>query len=217
MNILNAKYKTQPMKWDSITFPLLQGTPINADGEISNDEDAIGMVTETFTARPLLPALSIVIAGDIEEKEIVYELSDAAVAAMSGIRIYNADGSREGSGGGATLYRHKVVLQGTSDNPEEDDWNLNFTLIIISSDETEIDSMESIEEAVESAGIVLANGHYHYDFNADDYAINIYNFGNGLGWTYYHFETGEFYSVDGGSLSNILELVQTISDTVTEV
>lgn len=98
MNILNAKYKTQPMKWDSITFPLLQGTPVNADGEISNDEDAIGMVTETFVEKPLLPALSIVIAGDIDEREIMYELSEFAVAAMSGIRIYKADGSKRSGG-----------------------------------------------------------------------------------------------------------------------
>jgi len=165
MNALNAKYKTQPMKWDSITFPLLQGTPVNADGEISNDGDAIGMVTETFTEKPLLPALSILIAGDIDESEIVYELSDEAAAAMSGIRIYKADGSRESSGGGGgTIYRHRIRMDGTE---AMHGCHLMLT-ILSSSNSTPITGYSSLTALLDSGTLVSLRG-YLEDTEIDSY------------------------------------------------
>ena len=107
MNALNTKFKSVRMNWDSITFPLLQGTPIGADGTIQDDEDAIGLVMTSLTERPIMPNIDILVAGDIDAREIVYNaptgLSDEAKNALSNIWIYGADGSNGrtyGSGGG---------------------------------------------------------------------------------------------------------------------
>ena len=116
MNALNTKMKSVKMNWASITFPLLQGTPIGADGTIQNDEDAIGLVMTTLTERPLLPNIDILVAGDIDESEIVYNsptgLSNAAKNALSNIWIYGADGSngRTYGGGGNSLKLLKIIF-----------------------------------------------------------------------------------------------------------
>ena len=94
MNLLNYKIKPVTIDWSSITLPLLAGTPIAADGTISNDGDAIGLVIDTITVKPLFPSLYILIAGDIDESDIEYDdLDDAAIAAMGGIRIFDENGA----------------------------------------------------------------------------------------------------------------------------
>ena len=93
MNVLNAKYKNTKINWGNITLPLLPGTPIGADGTIQNDADAVGIVTDRFDTVPFLPELPLLVAGDVDASQILYELSDEAKAALGGIRVFAADGS----------------------------------------------------------------------------------------------------------------------------
>ena len=94
MNLLNYKIKPVTIDWSSITLPLLAGTPIGADGTIQNDGDAIGLVIDTITVKPLFPSIYVLIAGDIDEGDIEYEtLDDTAIAALRGIRIFDSNGA----------------------------------------------------------------------------------------------------------------------------
>ena len=93
MKILQTK--TVPGLWSAYTFPLKPGTPIDKDGAVSNDGDAIGIVMETIAKAPDTKSdmLSILIGGYVDAGELGYELSDAAVQAMQGITIYDANGT----------------------------------------------------------------------------------------------------------------------------
>ena len=94
MNVQNYKLKPVTINWSSITLPLLAGTPIGADGTIQNDGDAIGLVIDTITVRPLFDSIYVLIAGDIDEADIEYDsLDDAAIAALGGIRIFDENGA----------------------------------------------------------------------------------------------------------------------------
>ena len=85
--------------WDTYTYPLVPGTPINKDGEVSDDTDAIGIVMETIYQKPdnIKDQLAILTGGFVEASEIAYELGESAKAAIKGVTFFKADGSVEGS------------------------------------------------------------------------------------------------------------------------
>lgn len=97
MRVSNAVYKKLKMDWKNITLPLRAGTPVSAEGVVANTSDAIGMIPENITTKPLMKTIYVLVGGDvdIDFAEAAYgsTISDAAKEAMAGIRFYNADGS----------------------------------------------------------------------------------------------------------------------------
>lgn len=114
MRIDNGRYREVVMDWGNITPPLKAGTPIAADGTVSNDGDAIGIVPVAVAAQTVMPrSIFILDAGDVDLEEVEAEsgLTIAAEAkeAMSAIHWHHADGTVDdyatgggsgGSGGG---------------------------------------------------------------------------------------------------------------------
>lgn len=92
MNIHNPIYKTVAIDWDSITFPLKAGTPIDSGGHVCNTVGAIGLVTQTVTERPLISTLRILIGGDVNLEEVMAEFGGIiyrlAMLSMQGLRFY---------------------------------------------------------------------------------------------------------------------------------
>ena len=107
MKISNPTYRTIPIRANTITFPLKEGTPMNQFGNIANDATAIGLITQTLNEPQ--SSVDILVAGDVQLDEVqtAYgaSLSADAVAAMAGINFYRADGSVIAvvSGGGSGL------------------------------------------------------------------------------------------------------------------
>lgn len=95
MKISNPTYRTIPIRANTITFPLKEGTPMNQFGNVANDATAIGLITQTLTEPQ--SSVDILVAGDVllDEVQKAYgaSLSADAVAAMAGINFYRADGS----------------------------------------------------------------------------------------------------------------------------
>lgn len=83
MNISNGFYKAVQMRWGTFTFPVAEGTPVSAAGVEANSGDAIGIIPQSFTDRPLVPNCYILVSGTVSG--CGYNLSDDAVNAMSGI------------------------------------------------------------------------------------------------------------------------------------
>lgn len=81
----------------SITYPLKAGTPLDASGEVSNDGDAIGLVMEDITEKPVLPDINICVGGvvNLAEAEAASGLTytSGALQSMSGISFYGSDGT----------------------------------------------------------------------------------------------------------------------------
>ncbi len=95
MKISNPTYRTIPIRANTITFPLKEGTPMNQFGNVANDATAIGLITQTLNEPQ--SSVDILVAGDVQLDEVqtAYgsSLSADAVAAMAGINFYRADGS----------------------------------------------------------------------------------------------------------------------------
>jgi len=91
MNVLQTR--SIQVNWVNVTLPLKKGTPISMGGEISNNSNAVGIVMDNITVKPLFPSLLIMVGGDVKLNELEYTLSDEALASMDGIRFYGADGT----------------------------------------------------------------------------------------------------------------------------
>lgn len=123
MRIYNATYQNVIIDWANVTLPIKEGSPISADGKVSNDSDAIGLCPRYIWQEPLEDKnVPILIGGDVvlPEVEAKYgsELTDDALASMGGINFYNDDGSIDkesggGGGGGAMLVTQSQVGEDT--------------------------------------------------------------------------------------------------------
>lgn len=111
MRIYNATYKNVTLDWENVTLPINEGSPISADGKVSNDSDAIGLCPRYIWQEPLEnKTVPILIGGDVVLPEVEAEygesLTDDALASMGGINFYDDDGSIDkesgGGGGGGT-------------------------------------------------------------------------------------------------------------------
>lgn len=111
MRIYNATYKNVTLDWENVTLPINEGSPISADGKVSNDSDAIGLCPRYIWQEPLEnKTVPILIGGDVILPEVEAEygesLTDDAIASMGGINFYDDDGSIDkasgGGGGGGT-------------------------------------------------------------------------------------------------------------------
>lgn len=101
MKIENGVYKEVPLSWTGVTPPIKAGTPLDIDGVISNDGDAIGIVTQDIQYDVNAVGTHLLVGGDVilEEVEAAFgdELETEAKAAMAAIRFHNADGSIDDS------------------------------------------------------------------------------------------------------------------------
>lgn len=102
MKINNAVVEPVAIKWDNITLPLKEGTPISIGGNVANDGTAMGLVPVTITSKPVASdRISILVSGDVDLKEVEKSFGSAletsAKAAMSGIRFHKADGTIDDS------------------------------------------------------------------------------------------------------------------------
>lgn len=111
MRIYNATYKNVTLDWENVTLPINEGSPISADGKVSNDSDAIGLCPRYIWQEPLEnKTVPILIGGDVVLPEVEAEygesLTDDAIASMGGINFYEDDGSIDkasGGGGGGNM------------------------------------------------------------------------------------------------------------------
>lgn len=107
MKVENAVIKGIKMKWDGVTFPLKEGTPIDIGGNVANNGKAIGLVIRTVKREEVQPGsvlldnLFILVGGDVMLEEIEkaagITLTTEAKASMSGIRFHLADGKVDDS------------------------------------------------------------------------------------------------------------------------
>lgn len=102
MKINNAVVEPVAIKWDGITLPLKEGTPISIGGNVANDGTAMGLVIVTVTEKPVVsPVIQLLVSGDVDlaevEKSFGSALEHSAKAAMSGIRFHKADGTIDDS------------------------------------------------------------------------------------------------------------------------
>lgn len=106
IQIQNGLYKSIAIDWANITLPLNAGTPVSLAGAVANNEDAVGIVPQTYKEVPLMPEIYVLIGGDVYRKEVEDtfgdELEDAAISAMDGIRFYDEDGTPADGGGGGS-------------------------------------------------------------------------------------------------------------------
>ena len=97
MNVTNAVYKAIAIRWNAVTLPLKAGSPISLAGLVANDENAVGLVPQTITQKPLIETVRVLVAGDVELAEVEAsfgeELTTDALSAMSGIRFFGEDGT----------------------------------------------------------------------------------------------------------------------------
>lgn len=102
MQINHGVYKGVKIKWDSITLPLKEGTPINIGGNIANNGTAIGLVPQNYFVRPLTSdEIDILVGGDVElaevEKSSGLTLTTEAKSNVSAIKFHLPDGSVDDS------------------------------------------------------------------------------------------------------------------------
>lgn len=106
MDISNGIYRSVKMRWKTFTFPIREGTPVNAFGVEANGKNAIGLVPQTIPKKPETDWINVIVGGAVrrEEVERAYgeSLTDDAVKAMSGIAFYNPLLSKIKSGEGGT-------------------------------------------------------------------------------------------------------------------
>lgn len=92
ISVKNGKYQSVAMVWGDITLPLKAGTPVSLSGAVANTKNAIGIVPQTYTKRPLMDSIYILVGGAVDktECEAAYGSSytTAAIQAMDGIEFY---------------------------------------------------------------------------------------------------------------------------------
>lgn len=86
--------------WGSYTYPIKVGTPFDKDGAVANTAAAIGIVMDQIDKKPdsIEDKLAVMTGGYVDSAELGYTLSDAAVQAMKGITIYDANGNSKSNG-----------------------------------------------------------------------------------------------------------------------
>lgn len=103
LQINNGSTAAVKIKWDRITLPLKEGTPVNIGGNIANDGTAVGLVINTVRTKPIgvFDKLMVLVSGDVElaevEKSAGITLTTDAKAAMSAINFHLPDGSVDDS------------------------------------------------------------------------------------------------------------------------
>ncbi len=102
MRINNGVGRSVKIKWDGITLPLKEGTPINIGGNIANNGTAIGLVMGTVYVKPIGNGeINILVGGDVDlaevEKSSGLTLTTEAKSSMSGIKFHLPDGSVDDS------------------------------------------------------------------------------------------------------------------------
>ena len=118
MKINNAVVEPVAIKWDNITLPLKEGTPISIGGNIANNGTAMGLVPVTVYNRPVASdRISILVSGDVDlaevEKSFGSALEHSAKAAMSGIRFHKKDGTIDDSADNDTKYTLPTATSST--------------------------------------------------------------------------------------------------------
>ena len=90
-----TKTASVKMRWETFTFPVKVGTPVNRNGVLANDGSAIGIVPRTIVRKPDAGGYSyIMTGGEIDLAEVEYSyLAVAAMRAMNGITFYGEDGT----------------------------------------------------------------------------------------------------------------------------
>ena len=82
--------------WDSFSFPIKTGTPVNAQGALSNSAAAIGIVPQQINTKPNDENIYIMTGGSVDAAEIDFpSLATNAKRNMNGITFYGADGTPE--------------------------------------------------------------------------------------------------------------------------
>lgn len=167
MRIYNATYQNVIIDWANATLPIREGSPISADGKVSNDSDAIGLCPRYIWQEPLEnKTVPILIGGDVvlPEVEAKYgsELTEDALASMGGINFYNDDGSidKESGGGGGGESGYDLVIT----------CNKNRTHNPLVSDYTIAEgSIEACEQKIANGEIVSAILIYSYVYGDGPY------------------------------------------------
>lgn len=82
--------------WESFSFPIKAGTPVNIHGALSNSAAAIGIVPQPIKVKPYDENIYIMTGGSVDAAEIDFpSLSTAAMQNMNGITFYGTDGDPE--------------------------------------------------------------------------------------------------------------------------
>jgi len=83
------KYIEVMMKWDTFTFPVKKGTPVNIHGLLANDASAVGIIPEDISVCPVTAGTRVQIGGsaDLDAMQASYgsEYDSNALTAMDGI------------------------------------------------------------------------------------------------------------------------------------
>ena len=99
MHVKNAVYEEITPRWSEITLPLKEGTPMSKAGKIVNSSGAAGIVPQTITVKPVVPAINLLVGGSVSLAEVnaAYgsALTKAAKESMNGIAFYGEDGTPE--------------------------------------------------------------------------------------------------------------------------
>ena len=99
MHVKNAVYEEITPRWSEITLPLKEGTPMSKTGKIVNGSGAAGIVPQTITVKPVVPAINLLVGGSVSLAEVnaAYgtALTKAAKESMNGIAFYGEDGTPE--------------------------------------------------------------------------------------------------------------------------
>ena len=83
------------MRWDTFDYPIEVGTPINQNGILANNGNAIGIVPRAIKRKPDADGYTYIMTGGaIDLAEIDYSsLSVDAMRNMNGIVFYGSDGT----------------------------------------------------------------------------------------------------------------------------
>lgn len=80
--------------WESFSFPIKAGTPVNIHGALSNSAAAIGIVPQPIKVKPNDENIYIMTGGSADAAEIDFpSLSTDAKKNMNGITFYGSDGT----------------------------------------------------------------------------------------------------------------------------
>jgi len=82
--------------WESFSFPIKAGTPVNIHGALSNSAAAIGIVPQPIKVKPNDENIYIMTGGKVDAAEIDFpSLATDAKRSMNGITFYGSDGTPE--------------------------------------------------------------------------------------------------------------------------
>ena len=79
------------MQWNTMDFPVLNGTPISLYGVVANDANAVGIVMEQINAKTDDALFTIMNGGIVDITELDYTISEDAMDAIPGVQFYQSD------------------------------------------------------------------------------------------------------------------------------